>query len=179
MTCMGACDSSTRDKFNSSTAKWFKSTRSAKSWMGTLGSNRTLVRIILAAPGDLIVCHETIPFHLAVTRGGAYHSSIYLAPKSASVAPKRASPTKPSPSQARTMITALASRFEHIFTRSGIHFPWWTSVELHLARKYDWLAVRERLVVIYRGETRSYRPQRRMASRRARMELVLERNRQG
>ena len=39
-------------------------------------------------------------------------------------------------------------RSEHILTRSGIHFPWWTRVEPGLARGYDRPVVREWLVVV-------------------------------
>ena len=39
-------------------------------------------------------------------------------------------------------------RYEHLLTRSELHFPWWTRVESRFARGHDRPAVRERLVVV-------------------------------
>ena len=83
-------------------------------------------------------------------------------------------PTELSASQARATITAPASRSEHTLTRSVVHFPWWTRVEPRLARGQ--LSGNSSSST---GGNSSPCPPRRMASRHARMELVLERIRQG
>jgi hypothetical protein len=101
MTYMGACDSSTCDKFNGSTAKWFKIDQIGKesdgnTWyqqdISTYHSFLSFSRVSYqptktqhivngkpasvtlptqVSPGDYLVRHEIIALHLAVTLGGA------------------------------------------------------------------------------------------------------------
>ena len=100
MTYMGACDTSTCDKFNGSTAKWFKIDQIGKesdstwyqqdisAYYSPLSSSHTpyqhaKTRHIVngkpavvtlpteVAPGDYLVRHEIIALHLAETLGGA------------------------------------------------------------------------------------------------------------
>ncbi|KAI9448963.1 glycosyl hydrolase family 61-domain-containing protein [Russula earlei] len=79
MTYMAACDTSTCDKFNGSTAKWFKIDQIGKKPDGTTWyqqdvMNRQPVSVTLplnVTPGDYLVRHEIIALHLAVTLGGA------------------------------------------------------------------------------------------------------------
>jgi hypothetical protein len=79
MTYMGACDSSTCDKFNGSTAKWFKIDQIGKESDGNTwyqqdimnGKPASVTLPTQVAPGDYLVRHEIIALHLAVTLGGA------------------------------------------------------------------------------------------------------------
>ncbi|KAI0273002.1 glycosyl hydrolase family 61-domain-containing protein [Russula aff. rugulosa BPL654] len=79
MTYMGACDTSTCDKFNGSTAKWFKIDQIGKKSDGNTWYQQDIMNAQPAsltlptevAPGDYLVRHEIIALHLAVTLGGA------------------------------------------------------------------------------------------------------------
>ncbi|KAH8980197.1 glycosyl hydrolase family 61-domain-containing protein [Lactarius akahatsu] len=102
MTYMAACDTTTCDKFNGSSAKWFKIDQIGRKSGGgdwyqqdvklkrVQNSERSPVAVTLpteVAPGDYLVRHEIIALHLAVSLGGA---------ESASAARKAALPTRPS-----------------------------------------------------------------------------------
>ncbi|KAF8505424.1 glycosyl hydrolase family 61-domain-containing protein [Russula emetica] len=101
MTYMGACDTSTCDKFNGSTAKWFKIDQIGKKSDGNTwyqadisayhsplscsrtpyqhaktrhtvnGSPASVTLPTQVAPGEYLVRHELIALQLAVTLGGA------------------------------------------------------------------------------------------------------------
>jgi len=79
MTYMALCDTSTCDKFNGSTAKWFKIDEIGKksdgsTWYQQDVMNGQPVSVTLptqVAPGDYLVRHEIIALHLAQTLGGA------------------------------------------------------------------------------------------------------------
>ncbi|KAH9985297.1 glycoside hydrolase family 61 protein J [Russula vinacea] len=79
MTYMAACDTSTCDKFNGSTAKWFKIDQIGKksdgsTWYQADVLNRQPISVTLptqVAPGDYLVRNEIIALQLAVSLGGA------------------------------------------------------------------------------------------------------------
>lgn len=78
MTYMALCDTSTCDKFNGTTAKWFKIDQIGKkdgsTWYQQDVMNGKPVTLSLptnVAPGDYLIRHEIIALHLAVTLGGA------------------------------------------------------------------------------------------------------------
>ncbi|KAH9028414.1 glycosyl hydrolase family 61-domain-containing protein [Lactarius hengduanensis] len=78
MTYMAACDTTTCDKFNGSSAKWFKidqiGRQSDGDWYQQDVMNGSPVAVTLpteVAPGDYLVRHEIIALHLAVSLGGA------------------------------------------------------------------------------------------------------------
>ncbi|KAH9952641.1 glycosyl hydrolase family 61-domain-containing protein [Russula dissimulans] len=79
MTYMAACDTSTCDKFNGSTAKWYKVDQIGKKTDGLTwyqqdvmnGKPITLTLPTNVAPGDYLVRQEIIALHLAMTLGGA------------------------------------------------------------------------------------------------------------
>ncbi|KAF8472202.1 glycosyl hydrolase family 61-domain-containing protein [Russula ochroleuca] len=79
MTYMGACDTSTCDKFNGSTAKWFKIDQIGResdgsTWYQQDVMNGQPISVTLptqVAPGDYLVRNEIIALHLAETLGGA------------------------------------------------------------------------------------------------------------
>ncbi|KAI9452113.1 glycosyl hydrolase family 61-domain-containing protein [Lactarius psammicola] len=78
MTYMAACDSTTCDKFNGSSAKWFKIDQIGRKpngdWYQQDVMNGSPVSVTLPTdvePGDYLVRHEIIALHLAVSRGGA------------------------------------------------------------------------------------------------------------
>ncbi|KAI0291054.1 glycosyl hydrolase family 61-domain-containing protein [Multifurca ochricompacta] len=79
MTYMAVCDTSTCDKFNGSTAKWFKIDQIGKksdmtTWYQQDVMNGKPISVTLpndVAPGDYLVRHEIIALHLAMTPGGA------------------------------------------------------------------------------------------------------------
>ncbi|KAI9437318.1 glycosyl hydrolase family 61-domain-containing protein [Lactarius indigo] len=78
MTYMAACDTTTCDKFNGSSAKWFKidqiGRKSSGDWYQQDVMNGSPVAVTLpteVAPGDYLVRHEIIALHLAVSLGGA------------------------------------------------------------------------------------------------------------
>ncbi|KAI0257862.1 glycosyl hydrolase family 61-domain-containing protein [Gloeopeniophorella convolvens] len=79
MTYMAPCDTSTCDKFNGSTAKWFKIDEIGKktdgsTWYQADVMNEKPVTLTLPtqlSPGDYLVRHEIIALHLAQSQGGA------------------------------------------------------------------------------------------------------------
>ncbi|KAN0134706.1 Glycosyl hydrolase family 61 domain containing protein [Lactarius tabidus] len=79
MTYMASCDTSTCDKFNGSTAKWFKIDEIGKESDGNTwyqqdvanGNPVTLTLPTQVEPGDYLVRHEIITLQLAVSPGGA------------------------------------------------------------------------------------------------------------
>jgi hypothetical protein len=79
MTYMAPCDTSTCDKFNGSTAKWFKIDQIGKKSDGTTwyqqdvmnGSPISVTLPTNLSPGQYLVRQEIIALHLAVTIGGA------------------------------------------------------------------------------------------------------------
>ncbi|KAH9980127.1 glycosyl hydrolase family 61-domain-containing protein, partial [Lactifluus volemus] len=79
MTYMGACDSSTCDKFNGSTAKWFKVDQlgikpDGSTWYQQDVMNKEPVFVTLpddVSSGGYLIRHEIIALHLAVNLGGA------------------------------------------------------------------------------------------------------------
>jgi len=68
MTYMGTCDSSTCGRFNGSTTKWFKTDQIGKKSDGNTwyqkeilnGNPASVTLLTRVAPGDHLVCHETI-----------------------------------------------------------------------------------------------------------------------
>ncbi|KAF8996129.1 glycosyl hydrolase family 61-domain-containing protein [Cyathus striatus] len=78
LTYMASCGSTTCDKFDSTTAKWFKIDQvglvaSGKWGQADLQSGKTAKVTIptTLAPGNYLIRHEIIALHLAVTKGGA------------------------------------------------------------------------------------------------------------
>ncbi|KAH9985301.1 glycosyl hydrolase family 61-domain-containing protein [Russula vinacea] len=79
MTYMAACDTSTCDKFNGSTAKFFKIDQIGKeadgsTWYQQDVMNGKPISVTLptqVAPGDYLIRNEIIALHLAETLGGA------------------------------------------------------------------------------------------------------------
>ncbi|KAI0668780.1 glycosyl hydrolase family 61-domain-containing protein [Trametes maxima] len=80
MTYLASCGSTTCDKFNGSTAQWFKIDEAGKKpnddsqWIQQdimNGDSYTLTLPQDLAPGDYLIRHEIIALHLAVSMGGA------------------------------------------------------------------------------------------------------------
>ncbi|KAI0816878.1 glycosyl hydrolase family 61-domain-containing protein [Trametes gibbosa] len=80
MTYMASCGATTCDKFNGSSARWFKIDEAGKKagdpseWVQQdimNGDSYTLTLPQDLAPGDYLIRHEIIALHLAVDKGGA------------------------------------------------------------------------------------------------------------
>ena len=80
MTYMASCGSTTCDKFDSTTAKWFKiqeiglDSSSPSGWVQAYLMNGTPANITLPsnlAPGNYLLRHEIIALHLGNIMGGA------------------------------------------------------------------------------------------------------------
>jgi hypothetical protein len=164
MTYMGACDSSTCDKFNGSTAKWLKIDQMGKSRTGTLQcvsfssllqSHTLSTRVNTThSQRQTRLCDTPDP---SSPRGPSSPSQDHRPPPSCGTRwsrvlpmlhanPRRWVPKRhPQPNRLlpkRIQWQRLRHlRSEHILSRSAIHFPRWTRVEPRLARGYDWPAV--------------------------------------
>ena len=104
------------------------------------------------AAGNYLDHHEIIALHLAVML-----SKVEFHPSCTQIRVGGSQTGTPNQSVSFTLTTTEVSTLRarthperHTFS---LRFRWWTRVEARLARGYDWLAVRERLVVISRGNS--------------------------